>query len=100
MANRVPTGFLCISRKVIEEMAAEARQLDIHGQDGPVPELFYTKIGDDNRFIGEDYAFCDDYVKKYGKPIHVWPDIDFSHGKYDCNYLTYLEKKVEQEEAL
>lgn len=98
MANRVPTGFLCISRKVIEEMSKDAVQMNIHGQNGPVPQLFYTKLDENNKFVGEDYSFCDDYVKKYGKPIPVWPDIDFRHGGYKCNYLTYLENKIAQED--
>lgn len=97
MCDRVPTGFLCISREVILEMAAEAPELKIHGQDGPVPQLFYTKTDDKGRFIGEDYSFCDDYMKKYGKPIPVWPDIDFIHGGYKGNFLTYLEKRIETE---
>lgn len=95
MHNRVPTGFLCISRKIVEEMAADAPKVDIPDQKGPVPWVFYTKQ-DGSRFIGEDYAFCDDYVKKYGKPIPVWPDINFSHGGYKCNYLEYLQRQVEK----
>lgn len=98
MCDRVPTGFLCISREVIEEMAAEADQLHIQGQDGPVPRLFYTYMDEKGRFIGEDFAFCDDYRKKYGKPIPVWPDIDFVHGGYKCNFKDYLERKIEEEE--
>lgn len=94
MHNRVPTGFLCIKREVLEEMSKDAVQMKIQGQDGPVPQLFYTKLSEDNRFIGEDYAFCDDYVKKYGKPIPVWPDIDFVHGAYEGNYHEYLLKQT------
>ena len=98
MHDRVPTGFLCISRQVLEEMAKDAVQLDIHGQDGPVPQLFYTKVDENNKFVGEDYCFCDSYLEKYGKPIPVWPDIDFSHGKYDCNYHSYLSRLIEENE--
>lgn len=94
MHNRVPTGFLCISRKVVEEMAADAQKMDIPGQ-GQVPWLFYTKI-QDNKFVGEDFAFCDDYMKKYGKPIPVWADIDFSHGGYKGNYLAHLKKLADE----
>ena len=97
MCDRVPTGFLCIERKIIEEMAAEAKPLNIHGQDGPVPQLFYTKTDEENRFVGEDYCFCDDYIKKYNKKIPVWPDIDFIHGGYKGNLLEYLEKRIEDE---
>lgn len=99
MANRVPTGFLCISRKVIEEMAEDAVKLDIHGQDGPVPQLFYTRVDEDGKFIGEDYCFCDDYVKKYGKPIPVWGNIDFVHGGYKGNLLEFLDKQITEEEG-
>ena len=98
MAKRVPTGFLCISRQVLEEMAADAPKLNIEGQDGPVPRLFYTKIDEQNRFVGEDFAFCDDYVKKYNRPIPVWPDIDFEHGKFPCNYNKFLERNVRETE--
>ena len=94
--DRVPTGFLCISRKVIEEMAADAPKLNIHGQNGPVPWLFYTKIDEENRFVGEDFSFCDDYRKRYGKPIPVWMDFDFVHGGYKGNYHTYLGNEVKK----
>ena len=99
MCDRVPTGFLCISRKVIEEMAADAQQLNLHGHKGTVPRLFYTYIDEDNRFVGEDFAFCDDYRKKYGQPIPVWPDIDFVHGGYKCNFGKWLQQKINEEES-
>jgi hypothetical protein len=97
MADRAPTGFMCISRKVLEEMAAEAPKIEIQGQ-GFVPRLFYTYIDDKGRFVGEDFAFCDDYRKKYGKPIPVWPDLDFVHGGYEGNYKKFLMGKIEEEE--
>lgn len=98
MARRVPTGFLCISRKVLQEMAAEAEQLNVYGQNGPVPRLFYTFIDEDKKFVGEDYAFCDDYRKKYNKPIPVWPDIDFKHGGLECNLAAYLNRVIKEGE--
>lgn len=97
-ATRVPTGFLCISRKVLEEMAADAPKVQIHGE-GEVPMLFYTKIDEKRRFVGEDFCFCDDYVKRYGKNIPVWPDMDFVHGGYRGNLHEYLNRKIEEEEA-
>lgn len=99
LCERVPTGFLCIRRDIVEEMAAEAKQVPIHGQEGLVPWLFYTKFDSEGRFVGEDFSFCDDYVKKYGKMIHVWPDIDFVHGGFKGNYHNYLNRLVEEEEA-
>jgi hypothetical protein len=96
--RRVATGFLCIERSVIEEMAKDAVQMEIHGQKGLVPQLFYTKLTPENKFMGEDYAFCDDYVKRYGKPIQVWTDFDFTHAGYKCNYHKYLLQKIEEQE--
>lgn len=98
MCNRVPTGFLCIRRDVIEEMAADAEQMNIHGQDGPVPRLFYTKLDEENRFVGEDFSFCDDYVARYKKYIPVWTDFDFVHGGYKCNFHKYLQAEIEKQE--
>jgi hypothetical protein len=97
--QRVPTGFLCIRRDVVTEMAAEAVQMKIHGQDGPVPRLFYTKLDEDNRFVGEDYCFSDDYVKKYGKMIPAWTNFNFVHGGYVGNMYDWLTKQVEAHEA-
>ena len=111
MHDRVPTGFLCISRKVLEEMAAEA-PLVITRDEGVVPWLFGTRfdltaetappevpdiyngemVG---RFMGEDFAFCDDYRAKYGEPIPVWADFDFRHGGYEGNYHRYLAEQIE-----
>lgn len=96
--DRVPTGFLCIRRDVVEEMAKDAPTYFVHGQ-GQIPNLFYTKVVD-GKFIGEDYAFCDDYRKRYGKPIPVWSNFDFVHGGYEGNLFKHLVKtKQLQEEA-
>lgn len=104
MAERVPTGFLCIRRDVVEEMAAEAQKIVIQGVDEgkgtEVPRLFYTDVLEDGRFIGEDFAFCDDYMRKYKKPIHVWPNMDFVHGGYECNLINYLDKLVQEEDGV
>lgn len=106
--DRVPTGFLCIRRDVIEEMVKHCDWWSVHGQD-PVPKLFYTREdvmsegwgpgGDLCSFTGEDYAFCDDYTKQSGEAIYVWPDFDFTHGGYECNWHEYINSVVEREEA-
>lgn len=93
--KRVATGFLCIRRDVLTEMAADAPKISIPDQDGPVPWVFHTKFDDKGRFVGEDYAFCDDYVKKYGKMIPVWPNFDFVHGGFKGNLSTFLEKQYD-----
>jgi hypothetical protein len=96
--NRVPTGFLCISRPVLEEMAADAPKITIHGQNGPVPWVFHTKFMDE-KFIGEDYGFCDDYVAKYGKNIPVWTNFDFIHGGYTGNMFNWLSEQKDKHDA-
>jgi hypothetical protein len=94
MTNRVPTGFLCIRRNIVEEMAEKAFKLQFK-KEGEVPKLFYTYIEDGTgRFIGEDFAWCDDYIKQYGQFISCWPDFDFVHGGYPCNYEKWMGKNV------
>lgn len=94
MCNRVPTGFMCIRRDVVEEMAKEAVIMNqSNSKDFPeLPWLFYTKFDEENRFVGEDFNFCDDYVKKYQEPIPVWPDFDFTHAGYKCNFMDFLQR--------
>ncbi len=92
MTNRVPTGFLCIRRNIIEEMAEKSFKLNFK-KEGMVPRLFYTKLDKDGRFIGEDFAWCDDYLEQYpGKWISCWPDFNFVHGGYPCNYEKWMSK--------
>jgi hypothetical protein len=103
--ERVPTGFLCIRRDVLTEMAADAPKIKISGQDGPVPWVFHTSFDgqwlpvDGAAFIGEDYGFSDDYLKKYGKPIPVWTNFDFVHGGHEGNLFKWLTKEVEKKNA-
>jgi hypothetical protein len=96
--ERVPTGFLCIRREVIEEMAEEAPKLKQHGRP-LVPRLFHTYMLPDGRFIGEDFAWCDDYRAKYQRNIDVWPDFTFTHGGYEGNWHAFMNRKVEEWEA-
>lgn len=99
MCDRVPTGFMCIRRDVVEAMAADAIKLNLPGKnEKDTPQLFYTFVNEDNAFVGEDFAFCEDYRKKYGKPIHVLMDLNFKHGGYRCNFHDYLEKEIDKEQ--
>lgn len=93
MCDRVPTGFLCIRRDVVVTMAAAAPQVIISGQEGPVPWVFHTKFDEKQRFIGEDYAFSDDYRARYGRPIPIWPNFDFIHGGFAGNLSQFLERQ-------
>lgn len=104
MADRVAAGFLCIRRDVIERMVKEADTLMV-GHDPECPLLFYEKfekIGEKkSRLIGEDFAFCDDYVRIFGESIPVWPDFDFTHGgRFKGNFHEWLNKKAEESGAV
>lgn len=102
--DRVPTGFLCIRRDVIEEMVKDAPKIYVHGH-GDVPWLFHTSFdggwtpADGKKFIGEDYGFCDDYVKKYGKSIPVWTHLDFIHGGFHGNMFDWLSREKDKADA-
>jgi len=103
-ASRVPTGFLCIRRNVLEEMAKDAIQMDVYGQEWPVPELFYTSTQEQEdgtwKMVGEDYNWSDDYVKRYDRPIDVWMNFDFVHGGYEGNFEKFLAEKVEESQGV
>lgn len=92
--TRVPTGFLCIRRDVIEQMAAEAQVIKLPEMD--VPKLFYTVINEESRFVGEDFTFCDDYCKRFDATIPVYADLDFVHAGYSGNWWEHLKKQGEE----
>lgn len=123
--ERVPTGFLCISRKVLEEMAVDAPVMEVADQPGGVPWLFDLKkepidpsavkdravvstygearkrttrgesVAGGFRLIGEDYTFCDKYVEKYGRPVPVWSNFTFKHHGFQGNFYEYLVRLQE-----
>lgn len=120
--DRVATGFLCIHRKVVEEMASKADIYHIPKW-GYAPRLFYTQDvpikGElsetedfekpewasqekwDNRmlFMGEDFAWCDDFRRQYpDKFIYVWPDFEFKHGGRACNWDKFIKQQSKEYE--
>ncbi|HEX7114970.1 MAG TPA: hypothetical protein VF193_07545 [Steroidobacter sp.] len=104
LAERVPGGFLCIRRDVIERMVQERPTLMV-GNDPECPLLFYEKFeevdGKRIRMIGEDFAFCDDYCRIFGKAIPVMQDIDFIHGaRFKGNFHQFLLRKSQECAAL
>jgi len=52
------------------------------------------------RLIGEDYTFCDKYVKKYGKNIPVWSNFEFTHHGFKGNFWDYLNKQKDAGEQV
>jgi len=99
MCERVPTGFLCIERSVVEEMVKRVGV--VKTKDAPdCPRVFYTYLNDDGYFVGEDFAFCDEDRKAFGKLIPVFPDLDFIHGeRFKGNLHHYLNELTEKERA-
>jgi len=100
--DKVPTGFLCIKRHVVETMAEKAQKISVENQGiltQDVPRLFYTFINDEGKFVGEDYAWSLDYVAQTGKPVYVWPDFDFTHAGYKGNWHNWLNSQIAKEEA-
>jgi hypothetical protein len=99
--ERVPTGFLCIRRDVIERMAEAAPKIKVHGHPWLIPWLFHTSFDgawepkDGASFIGEDYGFCDDYRRIYGQNIPAWTNFDFIHGGYHGNLFKWLTEQKE-----
>ena len=91
--DRVPTGFLCIRRNVLEEMSKDVMQARTYDY-GNIPWVFHTKFDKDNRFVGEDYGFCDLYREKYNRPIDVWMGFEFTHGGFTGCYEEFLAAKV------
>lgn len=110
---RVPTGFLCIRRDVVEFMVKHSpTQAMSNGDRQPLlfaAEHFVRSEGrrdsvdlingtfsptDPVDFIGEDYYFCERYRKLTGKSIPVFADFDFTHGKdYTGNWHQFLMKQ-------
>ena len=102
--DRVPTGFLCIERHVVEAMAKDVDQLYIKEKDYLIPWVFSTRIVDDEvskkkSFCGEDFAWSVDYGKKYQTPIYVWPDFDFSHDGFEGNWHKFMLRQIEAAEG-
>lgn len=78
----VPTGFMCITRSVIEKLMAaypEKKFVDKMGTDDFIElyDLFPQGV-DGGRWVGEDYAFCRLWTR-IGGEIWLVPDITFNH---------------------
>lgn len=75
-AKRVGTGFMMISREIIERMVAAHPEWQYENKDGngTVSALFDFAVKD-GRFVGEDYLFCDRVQEIGGK---IWVDVDIS----------------------
>jgi len=98
--DRVATGFMCLERRVLEEMSKDVPRCNVSRR-GNVPMVFRTHM--EGTFIGEDYCFCDDYNKLYedgvfDQPIWVYPDITFNHDGFVGNLYESLEAEDVREQ--
>lgn len=74
--KRVGTGFMMISRDIIEKLIAQNPQWQYENKDGngTVAAVFDFAVKD-GKFVGEDYLFCDRVREAGGS---VWVDVDIS----------------------
>jgi len=96
--DRLPGGFMCIRRDVLQEMTDRAPRVKVTNQ-GDLPYVF--RLQDEGSFIGEDLCWCDDYTKLYHEgvfeqPIWIWPDITFDHNGYVGNLSWHMDEFKEQ----
>ena len=78
------TGFMCIKREVMEELAPHVnkfREVDADG-DRQVHEFFFTRNDPNETQMSEDVAFCW-LCRKHGIPIFIAPWVKLGHmGTY------------------
>lgn len=75
-ANRVGTGFMMISRNIIERMVEAHPEWQYENKEGSgTVSALFDFVVKDGKFVGEDYLFCD-RVRDIGGSI--WVDVDIS----------------------
>lgn len=98
--DRVPAGFLCLSRAMLEKMAEAYPDRSVTPRHGPhagqkMAALFDTMIvsqGDTHEYWGEDFAFCKLW-RDLGGIAWVDPTIRLQHvgtTSFDASYLEHL----------
>jgi len=109
VADRVATGFMFISRKLLMDMIAKADTFpphfnfvkydlenDYRQEKGKIGYTFFDTMHKEGRAIGEDYAFCE-RLKFLGYKILVEPNIKLNHiGSH--TYKGHLVRKFKENE--
>lgn len=103
LAERVPTGFMLVTREVMQRLAASVRWYDMHynGETVSCPNLF-DLVHEGKDYWGEDFAFCKRLVN-HGYKIWVETDMDFSHvgpNAWQANLSQTLDRKLADPKAL
>lgn len=99
--KRVPTGFMCIRRRVLSDLIDAHPESAYTPRHGPhagrtLHHLFPLHLSD-GELWGEDMAFCDRWRDLGGK-IWVDPTIKLGHVgsfTFDHSYLAYLKGGVD-----
>lgn len=74
-----PTGFMRLSRFMLEKMCADEKRTFMgRGQGGPPHVILFERIYSDGMRMSGDYAFCHKWRKMGGK-VFVDPAMGFSH---------------------
>ncbi len=82
-AEKVPGGFLLLSRKCIEDMFAAYSNLEYTTQSGRTFAVWATTFEPGERYCGEDAAFCSRYLK-IGGQIWIDPSVIVRHYGDRC----------------
>jgi|SRR6185437_1101467 len=98
-AERVPGGFLCMTRKAVEKVVStcEWHEIDHNGEQRMSPRFFDLRL-DGKHLVGEDYI-ASERLRKAGFKIYVETDISFKHyGRkaWNANLAKTLQKEKEQ----
>ena len=79
LAERVPGGFLCVSRAAVEKVVStcEWHEIEHAGKKRLAPRFFDLRL-DGTKLVGEDYIACE-RLRRAGFKIYVETDISFIH---------------------
>jgi hypothetical protein len=93
LADSLATGFLKITRSVIEQMQAAYPELEYKdGITGKSTYDFFGTFVKDGRWFGDDYGFCHLW-EKLGGEMWCLPNITFGHSggrSYEGNFQEFL----------
>lgn len=96
---KLPTGFLCLSRKVFETLqAAHPGREYVHC--GHKNFCYFQMPYKDGAFYGEDFFFCKEWCEAGGK-IYLDPEIKLTHWNYNPTpYLGHIGQWLKNRPAV
>lgn len=91
-ASKVGAAFILLKRSAIQRMIDGYPELKCLPVDEETGYMFFQAIYTQNKWITEDYAFCERFIEKGGE-VWIYPDVDFVHTglkDYKGNYHKFL----------